>query len=103
MSNKNRDTVANRVLNTILVLMVDGGFHASGDPFTEYGRRHPGASASFTAPRRGGEPASMRVSGLIDSDTAEDFLEASLEALGTLSRGASIGRASCRERVYGLV
>jgi len=71
--------------------MVDGGFHASGDPFIEYGRRHPGASASFTAPRRGGEPASMRVSGLIDSDTAEDFLEASLEALGTLSRGASIG------------
>ncbi len=71
--------------------MVDGGSQARGDPFIEYGRRHPGASASFSAPARDGEPALIRVSGLIDSDTAEDFLEASLEALGTLSRGASIG------------
>lgn len=71
--------------------MVDGGSQARGDPFIEYGRRHPGASASFSAPGRDGEPALIRVSGLIDSDTAEDFLEASLEALGALSRGAAIG------------
>ncbi|HPG86647.1 MAG TPA: STAS domain-containing protein, partial [Spirochaetales bacterium] len=70
--------------------MIGEASSKGGDPFIEYGRKHPGASASFNAPGRGGEPASMRISGLIDSDTAEDFLEASLKALGTLSRGESI-------------
>jgi len=60
------------------------------DYFFEYRRRHPGAAADFFESGDACSPVVISVSGSIDSDTASDFLAATMNLLGSLPRGAVI-------------